>query len=85
MKTIDQATIVRELCEKKVNDLIASGLPPALIATELVTQASVLMTNCSAEQARPLAAAFWEKVMTGINQAAADRQVLRCSPPSGSA
>lgn len=75
MDEIAQIAVTRELVEKRVTELVALGLPPATLAIELLTQATVLMIRCPVEQAREQALNFWETVMGGIQKAVADHKV----------
>lgn len=75
MDALAECLVTRELVEKRVAELVALGLPPAAVATELLTQATVLMINCPVEQAREQALQFWETVFRGIQNAVADHKV----------
>lgn len=75
MDEIAQIMVTRELVEKRVAELVALGLPPAAVATELLTQATVLMINCPVEQAREQALNFWETVFRGIQNAVAEHEI----------
>lgn len=75
MDEIAQIAVTRELVEKRVTELVALGLPPATLATELLTQATVLMIRCPVDLAREQALSFWETVMSGIQKAVAEHEI----------
>lgn len=60
--------IVRELCEKRVKELAAMGLPSEMIAVEMLAQTAALLLNCPIEPARNTAEQFWRNAIAGIQK-----------------